>query len=321
MLSRVAERMYWFGRYLDRAENTARLVNVNASLLLDLPLMITHVWGSLINITGTAELFYENHEKADERNVTRFLLADESSPVSLISTIKLLRENIRTTREIMPSEVWEQINEFYLYAKSNVQKALGRKGRHEFLDDTITFCHQITGFLSGNMSHGEAYNFIRIGRNLERGDMTTRIVDVGCLNLLTQKEDVPEAYNNILWMNVLRTLSAYQMYRQHVHDRVNGKDVAEFLIKDTVFPRALARCLSELNNCVAVLPRNDNPLRSISRVQRLVSESDVPELFEGDLHAFIDQLQVELADIHTQVANTWFDYAVTAQEQVQAQKN
>lgn len=315
MLSRVAEKMYWFGRYLERAENSARLVNVNASLLLDLPGMVKHTWSGLINITGNSDTFYENHENADERAVTRYLLADESNPGSLICTVKMMRENIRTTREIMPSEAWEQINEFYLFAKNNIQKALSRSSRHEFLEDTINFCHQITGLLFGNMSHGEAYNFVRIGRNLERADMTTRIVDVGCMNLLTQKVDVPETYDNILWMNVLRSLSGYQMYRQHVLDRVNGEDVVHFLIKNEQFPRSVGHCLSEVNGCVTSLPRNDHALRSITRVQRMIIEMDVAWLFEGNLHEFIDQLQLELADIHEQVSQTWFGYALQVQEQ------
>jgi len=315
MLSRVGERMYWFGRYLERIENTSRLVNVNANLLLDLPGVIRHVWDSLINISGSADIYFAKYENAEERNVIRFLLSDESNPGSLICSIRMMRENVRTTREIMPSEAWEQINEFYLYARSDVQKALRRKGRHEFLNDAISFCHQITGLLSGCMSHGEAYNFIRIGRNLERADMTTRIVDVGCLNLLTAKENIPEAYDNILWMNVLRSITAYQMYRQHVQDRVNGEDVVEFLMKDVAFPRAVAHCLGELNQCFSQLPRNDHPLRSLTRVQRMISEMDVTKLFETNLHDFIDQLQVELGDIHAQVAQTWFDYALPVQEQ------
>lgn len=316
MLSRVAERMYWFGRYLERAENTARLVNVNASLLLDLPATVNkHIWSGLINITGNAENFYEKHTKAEEKSVTRFLLADESNPSSLICCIKMLRENIRTTREIMPSEAWEQINEFYLFTKSDVQKALRRSGRHEFLDDTINFCHQISGLLFSNMSHGEAYNFTRIGRNLERADMTTRILDVGCMNLMTQKEDIPDAYDNILWMNILRSLSAYQMYRQHVLDKVNGEDVIDFLIKDEYFPRAVAHCLLEVNHCVSKLPKNDHPLRGITRVQRAISEMNSEKLFENNLHEFIDQLQIDLAEIHNQVTQAWFDYVTSFQEQ------
>lgn len=316
MLSRVAERMYWFGRYLERAENSARLVNVNASLLLDLPSVVNkHIWSGLINITGNTDSFYKTHNKAEEKSVTHFFLADESNMGSLICSVKMLRENIRTTREIMPSEAWEQINEFYLFTKNNLQRALTRSNRHEFLDDIINFCHQITGLLSGNMSHGEAYNFTRMGRNLERADMTTRILDVGCMNLMTQKEDIPGAYDNILWMNILRSLSAYQMYRQHVLDKVNGEDVIDFLIKDEQFPRAIAHCLAEVNHCVSRLPKNDLSLRSIARVQRFIHEMDSAKLFESDLHEFIDQIQIDLSEIHDHVSQTWFDYVANFQEQ------
>ena len=309
MLSRVAERMYWFGRYIERVENTARLVNVNANLLMDLPVLVKHIWGSLIEITGSSELYYSKHGKSDERNVIKFMLDDESNASSIRYSIRMARENVRTTREIMPSEAWEQINEFYFFVKQHMNIALKRDGRHEVLDDIINYCHQITGLLFGNMSHGVAYNFIRIGRNLERADMTTRIVDVGCLNLLQRRENLPETFNNTLWMNVLRSLSGYQMYRQHVLDKINGEDVVAFLMQDDEFPRTVAHCLSELNHCVTALPRNDLSLRCITRLQRIIAEMDVPKIMQNNLHEFIDDLQVDLAGIHTQVAQTWFEYS------------
>jgi uncharacterized alpha-E superfamily protein len=315
MLSRVAERMYWFGRYMERTENTARLVNVNANLLLDLPRMIKIIWSGLIDITGTNQIFYEKYENADERNVIRFMLEEEKNPGSIYSAISMIRENARITREIMPSEAWEQINELNLYVKQNVNNALKRDGRHEFLDDVIHYCHQITGLLHGNMSHGDAYNFIRIGRNLERADMTSRIADIGCMFLINPRSDIPETYENILWMNVLRSLSAYQMYRQYVHDRVNGEDVIDFLMRDEEFPRAVAHCLDELNLCVKKLPNSDHALRTITRVQRVINEMDAAEIIESKLHEFIDDLQINLAEIHTQVSKTWFDYSELAPEQ------
>ena len=309
MLSRVAERMYWFGRYLERAESIARLLNVNSNLMLDLPIAVNkYIWASLIEISGSTELFFERHDKTDEKMVIGFILADSTNPGSLLSTVKMIRENMRTTREIMPSEAWEQVNEFYLYVKKHLKKNISRSSKNKILDDVMDFCHQTTGFLQGNMSHGQAYNFIRIGRNLERADMTTRILDVGCMNLYTQKKDIPETYDNIMWMNVLRSLSAYQMYRQHVLDKVNGKDVTDFLIGDEEFPRAVAHCLAELNHCVNRLSNNDMVLRSITRVQRMINEMDTAKIFNNDLHEFIDQLQIDLADTHEQVSQTWFRY-------------
>ncbi len=315
MLSRVAERMYWFGRYNERAENTARLISVNANLMLDLPGMVKHVWKDLIHITGGGDRFYRRFSRADERNVVKFLLADDSNPGSLLNSVRMARENARTTREIIPTEAWERINEFYLYVRKNVDKALKREGRHKFLHDVITNCNQMTGLLFGNMSHGNAYHFIRIGRNLERADMTTRIVDAGCLNLVQENPDIPDSYDNILWMNVLRSLSAYQMYRQNVLDRVNGEDVVDFLIKDIEFPRAVAHCLSELESCFSMLPHNDHPLRSITHSRRVINEVNVAKLMESNgLHELIDAIQIDLAGIHNQVGQTWFGYNIEAAE-------
>ena len=318
LLSRVAERMYWFGRYCERAENIARLVNVNANLLLDLPSMVKHIWGDTINLTGGADLFYKKYSKADERNAIKFMLADLSNPGSIASSVKFARENARTTREIIPVEAWERINEFHLYVKKNVDKALKREGRHKFLTEVINYCNQMTGLLFGCMSHGEPYNFIRIGRNLERADMTTRIVDVGCINLIQEQPDIPDAYDNTLWMTVLRSLSAYQMYRQNVPDRVNGEDVVDFLLKDGHFPRSVYHCLGELEYCFLELPLHDHPLRSVTHTKRVVNEASISKLLDSGLHEFIDEIQIDFGEIHSNVAQAWFGLGMEqSQEQQQ----
>ncbi|MEX2131005.1 MAG: alpha-E domain-containing protein, partial [Pseudohongiellaceae bacterium] len=235
MLSRVAERVYWMARYLERAENTARLLNVYSTLLLDLPRGTKVGWHTLVEITGTQAKFDETQKTADERSVVKFLLADHNG-LSILSVLSMARENARTTREIIPAEAFEQVNNLYLYIKENALKGVSRGPRHELLQEIIENCQQITGLLAGTMSHNTAYRFIRIGRNLERADMSTRIVDVGSSNLLpgvplAGETDKPrnEPYENILWMSVLRSISAYQMYRQHVRDRVNAEDVVMYL--------------------------------------------------------------------------------------------
>lgn len=307
MLSRVAERMYWLGRYLERAENTARLVGVNANLLLDLPRAVRLVWRALIDITGAEAAFEQHYQNADERNVCKFLLADAFNPVSVMSSLAMARENGRTTREVIPTEIWEQVNDLYLYARDNAAKGTTRGGRHEFLNQVVSACQRIAGGLAGTMTHGPAYNFIRLGRNLERADMTTRIVDVGCANLLPNDDVVRDtAFENILWMSVLRSLSAYQMYRQHVHDRVNGEDVVAYLLQDLKFPRAVGHCLHEVSVCLQELPRNEAPLRSVTRLQRRVADADIAALLDGGLHQFIDEMQQELGDTHGHIAATWF---------------
>lgn len=316
MLSRVAERMYWFGRYLERAENTARLIRVYTNVLMDVPGKVKHIWEDLIKITSSEDGFYSKYKLGNERNVIKFMLTDKSNPSSLILSVSAARENARTTREIMPAEAWEKINEFYLFVRQNSDNALAQNKRHEFLDDVINHCQQMTGLIFGNMSHGNAYNFIRMGRNLERADMVTRILDVGCINLLQEQASIPDAYDNLLWMNVLRSLGAYQMYRQNVKDKINGEDVVDFLIKDTQFPRSVRFCLGEVENCFSKLQGLTEPLREVTRSQRMVDKTDSAALMQSGLHEFIDQLQIDFAQIHTALEKTWFDHG-----QSQSQKS
>lgn len=306
MLSRVAERMYWFGRYLERIENTAKLISVNTNLVMDLP-NVKYIWGSLISITGYQDRFFERFTVVDEKNVIKFLLNDENS--SIFSAIRMARENARTTREIMPNEAWEKVNKLYMYTNSNIGRMNKRDGRHQFLKNITEICQELSGYLAGCMSNDEAFNFMKIGTSLERADMTTRILDVGCLNLLNPEYPEIREYEGILWMNVLQSLTAYQMYRQHVDDRVNDEDVAEFLLKNEQFPRAVAFCLSEVNEAFTLLPNHEEPLRSVTHAQRAVSSCDIPQLLgDAALHDFIDEIQAEFGLIHSQLSNNWFNY-------------
>ena len=315
MLSRVAEKMYWFGRYVERAENTARVIDVNTNLIMDLP-RVKHIWSSLIEIAGCEHEFHQRFTVVDERNVIKFLLLDDFN--SLRSAVSSARENARTTREIMPTEAWERINELHLFLKNNADQGLKRAGRHEFLSEIISRCHRLTGLLSGSMSEDVAYNFIRLGRNLERADMTTRITDVGGLNLLDSTKVELQEYDNILWMNVLRSLTAYQMYRQNVQDRVNGEDVVQFLLNNRKFPRAVAHCLYAALDCCETLPHKDDTLRAIGHAIRTIDADVSSILRENKLHDYIDQIQLDLADIHLSVSTAWFGYELN---EVSAEQN
>lgn len=311
MLSRVAERVYWQARYLERAENTARLLSVFSTLLLDLPPRTKLGWHSIVEITGTSEAFDDRYKQAVERNVMRFLLLEKNG-YSILDMLEMTRENARTTREIMPSEAFEQINNLYYFAKENAAKGIARGPRHELLEEIIARCQQISGLMASTMSRDDTYNFIRLGRNLERADMSTRIVDVGSGNLLpalTNKDlDIPskEPYENILWMNILRSLSAYQMYRQHVKSVVNAEDVVIFLLQDSQFPRAVTHCLSQLNHVLADLPNHSRVSAQVSKTLRLLKRGKIQELLEDGLLQYIDDLQVEIGAIHQKIADAWF---------------
>lgn len=305
MLSRVAERVYWTARYLERAENTARLVGVYANLLLDLPKGYTVGWHTLIGITGSEESFTRSHAQADERSVVRYLLTDTANPSSVLAALAGARENVRTTRDLFPAEAWEAVNELHLFARQNAHGGINRSQRHDYLAQITVGCQRLSGLLAGAMSHDDAYDFLRLGRDLERADMTTRILDVGVATLQDQ-DGAAAPLLSTLWINVLRSLSAYQMYRRHVRASVNGRDVATFLLRDAQFPRAVRYCVDELAAALGRLPRSEVPLRAIARIGRLLSETDPKAIDREQLHHFIDDLQLELGQLHGVIASTWF---------------
>lgn len=305
MLSRVAERTYWAGRYLERAENTARLISVCASLLLDLPEEAGLKWRLLVEVVGSEGLFDELYDTADEADVLRFILADAGNPGSLLASLSAARENLRTTRDIVPKEGWECVNELYLFAKENMHRAAHRRRRYDILARCTARCQQITGLLDGTMSHGDAYNFMRIGRHLERADMNTRVVDVAAATFLSVSEP-PDTYENTIWMGVLKSLSAYQMYRQNVRRRVRAPDVLHYLLKDALFPRSMHHCLAMLEESLSTLPRSDAPMRSVQALEQEIREAAIADLIGPRLHAQIDQWQIELARIHDSIQATWF---------------
>lgn len=327
MLSRVAQNIYWMARYVERAEDTARIINVNTNLLLDLPRNMTFGWLPLIFIVGAEKLFFDKdpNRLADENTVVKFLIGDSENPGSIISSLASARENLRTTRDTVPQEAWEQINGLYIYARDHVPT---RRGRFEFLRRVIHGAQQINGMLAGSMSRTAAYDFVWLGRFLERADMTTRILDVRSANLLSRTDQTAtlkqsqelsgqtqvaavereeqNPFESIQWMSVLKSLSAYQMYRQQVRLRVGGPDVLKFLLQDESFPRAVSFCLKQLEICLRELPKNAAPLATIDALKQRLNAAEVPKLADAGLHEFIDQFQVGLGELHDRIAATYF---------------
>lgn len=305
MLSRVAERMYWGARYLERAENTARLVRVYDAALLDLPEEAGVGWPLLVDICGARELFDTRYPKGGDRETLKFLISDPASPGSIVASLGQARENFRTTRDLCPTEAWRSVNELYLYSKETLPKIASPRRRHEVLSGVVQRTQQLTGLLAGTMSHGDAYNFIGLGRNLERADMTTRIIDIAAATLLGARA-TEAGLGNTLWMAVLKSLSGYQMYRQYVRRRINGEDVIRFLLHDPLFPRAVAHCLAELEASMLKLPNHEGPLRAVLRLLRIVDAQTPQAAEEAALRRLMDNLQLELAEVHQHVAAAWF---------------
>ncbi len=307
MLSRVAESIYWMARHVERAENTARLVNVNINLMLDLPRKARPGWEVLIEIMGSEQLFGELYKRSDERSVIKFLLCDMRNPGSMLASLRQARENARTIRDIIPREAWEQLNGLYHEARDNQNTGLSQKGRYQYLRSVILGAQTVTGILAGTMTQDHGYGFLRMGRNLERADMTTRIIDVRAGDLMPVEADgthVP--YENLQWMSVLKSLTGYQMYRREMQVRVQRPAVLRFLLKDARFPRALKHCLGQAHDCLTQLPRSEQPLKIAKRVIKHVDKTEIDALEPSALHEFIDVLQFELAEVNNAISATYF---------------
>lgn len=313
MLSRVAGRLYWMARYLERAENTARLLDVHHTLLLDLPADARIGWDPILNILGCREAFLTDAPSHDANSVQHFLIRDTENPSSLMSALKGARENARTSRDLIPTEAWRSINELKLFAQQQFADETSWN-RHSALTQSITRCQTISGLLAGTMSQGPAYQFIRIGRNLERADMSSRLIDVAASILLSGREDL-RRFDNTLWMTILRSSSAYQMYRQYVRRRVHGPDVISFLLTDSDFPRTVSSCLGEAEVALRDLPRPEAALEALAGVTRLLHGVNTQDLGPDAIHELIDRIQIEIGVVHEAIKKTWLRPEEISQQQ------
>lgn len=304
MLSRVVETLYWTARYVERAENVARLVNVNNLLLMDLPKGISTGWEPIIDIIGAKEAFYQNHKECSDRNAVKFLLVGSQNYSSILNSMWMARENARTVRDVIPRAVWEGINSLYLYVKENQNEGIGKRGRFGYLKHVIEQAHLIFGALDATINHDIGYRFIRFGSILERADMTTRILDVRSASLI--ETDVNRPFENIQWISVLRSLSAYQMYRQQMGIRVRREDVLEFMLHNEVFPRSVLFCLNELEDIAKSIPNSEQLNSIFEQARKKLTHANVRKLKNGELHKFIDDIQIELAEVHSKLAKLYF---------------
>ena len=308
MLARVAESLYWMARYLERAEDTARLINATTMLVMDMPRGASFGWEDLLKVVGLDEPFHKLYDEASESAVMSFLIQDERNPSSIFACIRHARENTRTFREVLPRESWEWVNELYLYTSTHLGHALDRRKRYEVLTEIIRRRQAVVGLLSGTMSRDEGFQFMRLGRNIERADMTTRVLDVSyALNLPYQNGQA--ALNmelpDMIWMSVLHALSAHQMYRRHVDVHARGHKVLAYLLNDLQFPRSVRHCLHEIQFALDELPGAE-PMRRLQGMLNLVDGADYRKLSVSGLHEFCDDIQGQLADLNAVIGQTYF---------------
>jgi uncharacterized alpha-E superfamily protein len=327
MLSRVADAIYWASRYVERAENVARFIDVSLNLMLESSANGARDWASLVHTTGDQELFEKKYGAATPANVTQFLTFDEEYSSSILSSVSRARENARSVRDIISREMWQELNEFYLMV---VQSA--RPGVQP--EDMIDFCARVKragiyfeGVTNATLSRGEAFHFAHLGRMLERADKTSRILDVKYFLLspsqtqLSTAQPQTQAQNGIGshadqagWTTLLNSVSALQMYRQ-VHHVTTPEFVSEFLLLDRNFPRSILRCVRRAHESLQAICGGSNASGSFQSeserlLGRLRSELDyakIEEIIEQGLHQYVDSLQEQLNAVGGAVQMQFFE--------------
>jgi uncharacterized alpha-E superfamily protein len=313
MLSRVADSIYWMSRYIERAENVARFIDVNTHLILDLHVEAEEQWEPLVITTGDREIFYEHYGEPTRENVIQFLTFDTKNPNSIMSTLIKARENARTIREIISSEMWEQINKLYFMVRDAMSGNESAKNTHDFYTKVKLESHLFTGLTDTTMSHGEAWHFSRLGRLLERADKTSRILDVKYFILLPRPDDVGSPFDNLQWAALLKSASAFEMYRKK-HRRIYHKKVVEFLILDREFPRSIHYCLIKAEESIKSITGSqpgtfqNHAERNLGRLRSEFDYTQISEIFSTGLHEYLDNFQSRLNQVGDSIFETFFAF-------------
>ena len=313
MLSRVADSLYWINRYLERAENISRFLEVSEGMALDCPPGSAEPWLPLVEATGDRRSFDRAYPEGTPKQVIRFLLLDRNNPNSIVSCIAMARENARQIRDVITTEMWEQINDLHWSLQDG--EAIWQEPIQEQLRLIRRGCQLVYGITDTTLSRDLSWLFSQLGRLIERADKTSRILDVKYFLLLPAPEDVGGVLDELQWITLLRTAGAYQMYRQSLQQAISPTAVARFLLLDPSFPRSVRYCLQGINDTLQQIqqhPAQGTPDDlDCLRGQLLARWSFVriDNLIESGLHQAIDQLQQDLNQLHTLIQARYFTSA------------
>ena len=291
MLSRTADHLFWLARYMERAENTARMLDVNyqTSLLPQSPEVAEQGWRALLSISELSQDYQDRYGEIDAKRVKDFIVRDERNPSSIISCLRAARENARAVRGALTTEAWETTNQTWLEFKRLIADGLLLRDPSALFEWVKFRSHLSRGVTVGTMLQDEAFNFLRIGSFLERADNTARLLDV--------KFQAPEggvgssAYDFYHWSAILRSVSAFEIYRKVYSNVIQPEKVAELLILRSNMPRSLAHCLSRLvDNLDRVANEHSGETqRQAGRLHAELAYGRIDEILAGGMHEFLDQ--------------------------------
>ncbi len=311
MLSRVADSLYWINRYVERAENLSRFVEVSEAMALDCPPGSAEPWLPLIDASGDRELFDALYPQGNPTDVVQFLVREEGNPSCIVNCIAIARENARQIREVITTEMWEQLNGIY-WMLQDENDGFWLLPPQEQLREIRRACQLFYGITDATLSRDLSWQFSRLGRLIERADKTTRILDVKYFLLLPSPDEVGGVLDELQWISLLRSAGAYQMFRQSRQQVIEPKAVAAFLLLDPIFPRSVRYCLERISETLDILrgsavPVAPDELECLSGLTLARwSYTGIDSLIAGGLHESIDALQSDLNRLHELIEERYF---------------
>ena len=327
MLSRVANSLYWMARYIERAENIARIVDVNLQLLLDIRNLdekrLVAYWLPIVQATGDEQAFFKLHPQATGHAVTEFLVFQMENPNSLVQSICQGRENARMVRDQITLELWEELNRLYLFVRSPQAREVWHHSPSDFFHEIKASSLHIIGIINATLIHNEGWWFIQVGQFLERADKTTRILDVRYQSL--PEKGAPERISPdeaLEWSAVLRSCSSWDAYKSIHGADIHPRQVAEFLLLSDDFPRSVRFCVNELNRSLRRISGvteghfTNNAEKLTGRFLAELQFSTIDEIFEQGLHRYLDEAQTKLNNIGGEMFNAYIFQPFQAADEV-----
>ena len=272
MLSRVADSLYWINRYVERADNFARFLEISIALALDSGDEVRALWQPLLEASGERQLFDQHYLICNGANCIDFLARRVDNPSSIVSCIAAARENARQIRDVITTEVWEQLNELHWQLQD---AAFWQQTSQEAMRDIRRGCELFYGVVDATQSRDQAWEFGLLGRWIERADKTSRLLEANWLLSETPHDGATsplpsQALEELHWTGVLRCLGAYQMYRQHGADTIAASGVTSYLLLDPRFPRSVRHCITAINTCLRGLLDNPDQRRQLDHMDQLL---------------------------------------------------
>ncbi|MFL2494879.1 MAG: alpha-E domain-containing protein [Porticoccaceae bacterium] len=305
MLARVADRLYWMARYLERAESIARVTNTFSHLMMDLPIGTELTWRTLLEIFEADKDFRKQEIAYGEISTLEYMIARPENMSSIFYSVKAARENARTTRDVLPEEVWESVNELYVYSKEFAHKSIDRRNRFNFLTNIVKRCHALNGLLMTSQIRDHTYRFIKLGHLLERIDITTRVV--GTVYSAVESRDVKNrAFDSLIWAGLLESLSAIGNYRRSIGPMAEPHAAINFVFLQSRLPRSLVFCFSGIRKSLTCLNGHEKVIEPIDEALVMLDSFNAEKMSPKMMKIFVQDLQICAERLSLGATSMWF---------------